>query len=241
VKEGKSRLQAVFRVAVVGGVLITAAVVALYTPWLPIFDLREIAVSGYRRTTADEIARSTQLYSGQPLLTIPLRTVAARVSLLPWVKDVAVERVFPHGIRIRVEERAPVAKVALREGNCLTLGEEGIVVEVGCEFGESLAEITGAVLSGETPGAQLIDSRIAGLVDALHRAKLPGLRIQTIDVSDPGSVVVTAEPGLRILLGRMNETMSRVDRLAALCRVIDVGDYEVIDLRFEGEGTLVPR
>jgi hypothetical protein len=34
---------------------------------------------------------------------------------------------------------------------------------------------------------------------------------------------------------------SRIRPLEALCRAVNIGTYELIDLRFGGEATLVPR
>jgi cell division protein FtsQ len=240
VKEGKSRRRAGLWVIAVGGVLITAAI-TLYTPWLPIFDLREIAVSGGRRVSVDEVVRSADLRRGQPLPTIPVRAVATRVSALPWVKSVAVRRIYPHRISIEIRERAPVARAVVDDGGCLTLGEGGVVVEANCDADGFLVELQGAPFSGEAPGARSLDERVTDLVDVLYRVSLPEVNVTRIDVSDPGSIVLTAEPDLRILLGSIEETAARVERLVALCRAVDVGDYELIDLRLEGEATLVPR
>ena len=77
-KEGKSRLKTAFWLLGLGGVLITVAIIALYTPWLPIFDLREVAVSGNKETTALDVARAANVRGGVGLLSVSLRTKIGR-------------------------------------------------------------------------------------------------------------------------------------------------------------------
>jgi len=241
VKEGKSRHQAVFWGVIIGGVLITAAVISLYTPGLRLFDLREIVVSGNDHTSAAEIAEAARLQAGTSLLVISLRHVSRDVSSLPWVKSTRVKRVYPHRISICVEERAPVATISLPSGRVLTIGEGGVIVEAGEVREEGLPELVGPAVSGEEPGGYLLDPRVGDLIDALaFDAGLRGLAIRRIDVSDPTSIVLHTD-GPRILLGGLSGVSARLKELAALCRTIEIGSYKSIDLRFKGEATLVRR
>jgi cell division septal protein FtsQ len=240
VKEGKTRRRAVSRTFVLGGVLISAAAIALYTPWLGLFDLREITVSGNRRVPAEEIGQAADLDRGRPLLAIAPSTISARVASLPWVKDVVVRRIFPHGLKIEVQERSPIAWIGTPEsGECLILAEGGVIVPAGCESRDTLVELAGGELSGTAPGARLLDEHVAALIDRLNDDALSTMNIRRVDVSDPSSVTLDAGSGLRVLLGEIDMYARRVDALAALSRTIDLERYRLIDLRLEGEARLV--
>jgi len=242
VKEGKSRHQAVFWGVIVGGVLITVAVISLYVPGLRLLDLREIVVSGNHYISAAEVADATGLKAGRSLLAISLRNVSDLVGALPWVKAVRVRRVYPHRLSISVQERAPVAEVTLPSDQVLTVGEGGVIVEATDRFGLSLPQLIGATLSGENPGAQILDRRVISLIDTLASdTRLHGVKIRKIDVSDPASVVLYADGGPTILLGGLDGFAARLDELVALLRTIELGSYKSIDLRFKGEATLVRR
>lgn len=239
-KEGKHRRKIAFRAVVVGGVLISAAAIALYTPWLGFFGLCAITVSGNQRVSADAIGRVAALERGRPLLTISLSQVASRVSSLPWIRSVIVRRSFPDTVRIHVEERVPIAWITPPdETACLLIGEGGVVVSQTCESRESLFELVGGELSGTDPGARIVDARTTRMVEFLRQAALSDMHIQRIDVSDPDSVVLEAESGLRILLGAIDSHAQRLEKLVVLSRTLDVSDYRTIDLRLEGEATLV--
>ena len=124
---------------------------------------------------------------------------------------------------------------------CLTVGEGGVIVSADCARASSLIELRGARLSGGGIGAVLLDETVARLIDALRRGALASLGTQLIDLTNPDSVELWTGSDLRVRLGDMNDVLLRLDSLAALSRSLDVEDYEVIDLRFGGEATLVPR
>jgi len=243
VKEGAFwRVRAV-RVFAVGGVLITAAAIALCTPWLGLVDLREVVISGNAHASAADLVSLSGLHRGQSLLTLSLRRIRSNLLLHPWVKHISLDRRLPHTLAIQVVEREEVAWMVPPPGDgCVTLAEGGVVVSADCDRSGSLIELRGARLSGVGVGAFLPDASIVRLVDALRGAALAFLATRRIDVTDPTSVEVEAGSGLRVLLGGLNDAMLRLDALVALYRSsLDLEDYEVVDLRFGGEATLVPR
>jgi cell division protein FtsQ len=241
VKEGKSKRRAVFWVVGMGGVLITVAIIALYTPWLPIFDLQNVSIVGNRHTAGSDIVRASSLRRGSALLSLPLRAAAARIAALPWVKTAELVREFPHGVRIEVAERVPAARRASADGKCLLIGEGGIVVSDKCEGWNETILLSGGSVSGTTPGAHVLEPALVRLLDGLLRVTLTGMTVRKLDVSNVASIVLVDDSGTRVLLGALDVAASRIRPLEALCRAVKAGNYEQIDLRFGGEATLVPR
>jgi cell division protein FtsQ len=241
VKEGKSRLNTAFWLLGLGGVLITVAIIALYTPWLPIFDLREVGVSGNRETSALDIARAANLRGGVGLLSVSLSSTARRVSALPWIKEVRVRRSFPHGVTIEVVERSPVARILQGGSKCSLVGEGGVVLVAACTGRDSVPLLKGAALSKAEPGGRLVDAGVAALMDALQSASIAGLTVREVDVSKRESAELVTTADARIRLGTLGEAAAKIRYLEALCRTVKAEQYELIDLRFGGEATLVPR
>jgi cell division protein FtsQ len=241
-KEGKSWRRSAIQVVVVGGVLITAAIVVLYTPWFHLLDLREVSVGGNRHVTAAELVGLSGLHGGQSLLALSPRRIADRLLTHYWIKEVTVQRDFPHAVRLQIVEREEIAWIASPSGEgCLVLGEGGVVVTRECPPSGALLEVRGAQLTGDAPGSALADPRVATLIGTLWRGDLQIPHIVRLDVSDSDSIEMSDEDGLRLRLGSIEGIAERVRALAALCRAIDVRDYELIDLRVGGEATLVPR
>jgi len=242
VKEGTFWRESAILVSAVGGVLITAAAIALCAPWFGLVDLREVVITGNHQAATADLVSLSGLQRGQSLLAMSLRRASANLLRHPWIKNVLLKRRLPHTLVIQVQEREEVAWMSnpSSEG-CLTLGEGGVIVSTDCSRSAAMIELRGARLSGGGVGAVLLEEAIADLIDALRRGVLASLGTQLIDLTNPGSVELETGGGLRVLLGDMNEVLLRLDSLAALCRSLDVEDYEVIDLRFGGEATLVPR
>ena len=168
--------------------------------------------------------------------------MGANLSRHPWVQSVSLQRVLPHTLRIVIREREEVAWMSDPSSDgCLTIGEGGVVVASDCERSSPLIELLGARLSGNRVGASLVDGTVVELIDRVKGGELASLGVERIDLTDPSSVELKTGSGTRVLLGGTTDVSSRLDSLAALCRSLDIKDYEVIDLRFGGEATLVPR
>ncbi len=78
-------------------------------------------------------------------------------------------------------------------------------------------------------------------MDALQAASIAGLTVREVDVSKRESVELVTTADARIRLGTLSEAAAKIRYLEALCRTVKAEQYELIDLRFGGEATLVPR
>ncbi len=238
-----SKMNTVSRAAIIGGGLITAAIFALYAPGLYLFDLREIVVRGNQRISSGEIERVAGFLLGENLLRAPIECAAGALRDLPWVKDVAIRRIFPHALEIVVHERAPIAVTpgAAGEEDLLILAEGGVIAQSVRQIDPPLLLVRGAALTGKSPGARLVDDRVISTLDHLRQKRLITGPFHSIDFSNPNMVVMYGKGGVKIMLGRYDGIERRIDRLAALLNAIDIEDYRSIDLRFGGEAILAPR
>ena len=241
-KEGKAWRRSAIAAVVLGGVLITAAISVLYIPSLGLVDLREVVISGNRRASASEVVSLSGLSRGQSLFAISLHRTASLIKKHPWVRDVRLTRDLPHAVHIAVEEREEIAWMSSpSDGGCILLGDGGVVVSIECASSPSLVELRSAVVTSHVPGGRLVDGRVTDLLQSLRREDLHSLRATSLNVSNLASIELLAEDGLRLRLGDIEGVIGRVEALAALGRRIDFRDYELVDLRFGGEATLVPR
>jgi cell division protein FtsQ len=91
-------------VAVIG-----AALAAYLTPMM---SVRSIDVSGTSVLDPAQIVATSQIRMGTPLLQVDTTPAAERIAGIPRVKSVRVQRSYPSGIDITVQERVAVAFVA---------------------------------------------------------------------------------------------------------------------------------
>ena len=239
-KEGSTKRDRAVWVFISGGVLIAAAIITLYTPWLRICDVREVVVSGNQQATAADLVALSQLHRGQTIFSVPVNLVRRHLEEHPWVKRASVRRIFPHTIQLVVEERRVIAWLQHPSENSRVAVAEGGVIVGKDEFATSSLELVGVESSGWDRGDILLDSRVADLV-AVLQGNVCQLAVRRVDVTDLRSIELLLENDTRVLLGDMAQTQNRLAALESLCREIDIDRYELIDVRFGGEATLVPR
>ena len=162
-REGELKRSAVYRAVVIGGVLIAAAIIAVYSPWLGLFKLREIVVTGNTHLATEEIVRTSALRLGISLLRLPVHRAADAISGLPWIREVSIRRVYPHKAEIVVRERCAVAVIPdpEDENSLLVVGDGGVLVQRGAEGVSAILMVCGVELTGSEAGARLTDRRVA--------------------------------------------------------------------------------
>lgn len=243
-KRGEPKGRLASQVAVTGGVLIAATVFLLYSPWPPLFDVREVAVSGNVHVSTENAIRISGFRPGDHLVRLPTRRAARALASLTWVKHVSIHRTYFHRVEIALVERVPVATLldpAKSKGEWV-VGEDGLLIQQTTAKLRPPLVLRGALVKGQAAlGAQLADRRVIALLSALLRHRLTDGAFTVADFSDPASVVLQGPDELTVLLGPVEGLELRIDELGALFSTIDVTQYRSIDLRFGGEATLVPR
>ena len=91
--------------AVAGGVY------AVYFSTL--LDVEGVEVQGAEGLVGEEVRTAAEVPDGEPLATVDLRAVEARVESLAPVLSADVSRKWPDQVLVRVEERVPVAVVRI--------------------------------------------------------------------------------------------------------------------------------
>ena len=241
-KEGEPR-SAVRWAAVIGGILIAAAIIALYTPWVRIFDLRKIVIQGNYYTSAAEIKDGSGIEDRVNLLRAPLKQARTLLSQLPWIMDASFRRILPHTLEITVCERNPIALVVdpSNASRLMVLGEDGVIVGYAKNTSLDFICIGGVAIASTPLGKRVVDTDVVQTVAYLLKRGLRRDLFPRIDFSDSSAVTMYTVDEGEIVLGPLSEIEDRIDELTALLDTIDLASYQTIDLRFGGEARLVPR
>ncbi len=191
-------------------------------------ELREIAVHGARRV-GSELNQYLQLRPGMPLSWIDEDVVEARIAKHPWVKDVEVERKYPHGLHIRLTEREP-ALLHLADA-LYVVDRDGVWVEpAGAEV--DLPVVTGISPKPATQATERLRAlaRFAGYWDgATSPVRIGELHF----VSDNEVVLYPVGKGMRIHLPlapeawpmareRLQRVLREAGRLGVSLNVVDL-------------------
>jgi cell division protein FtsQ len=146
------------------------------------FELKVVEVEGNsgRRVTDEQIVSAAGVRPGAKLLRISTREVVERISQIPWIARVRVERLLPSKLRIRVVERQPDLVVITAQGPFL-MSLDGLVLQQGSE---DLIQISDAPL-GQLQAGQRITSPEFSNAAAVYRSLPAQIRSSVATISAP--------------------------------------------------------
>ena len=166
------------------------------------FAVDTIRVEGASPTLAADVRRELHRYDGRSLVGVDASAVENRVDALPAVRSAAVDRAFPHTLRIHVVPELPVAVLRRGADSFLVSARGRVIAPVARGAHRSLARIwlpastgidLGSVLGGEDGG--LAARSLAAFVGS----GFPG-RVTFVRALD-GQITLGLRGGLEIKLG----------------------------------------
>lgn len=157
----KDRRKQLFRQALVFGkafclsVLLGAGLFTLYLGLKrgmasPVFSVKEIQWSGLRRLEGSGIRDRLDSLTGENLFRLNLAEARKTVLANPWVKSVALKKVFPDRLSVMIVERRPALveyvdvkfqKTGVSPGKTALLDAEGVVLEEGGIYPDTLPRV----------------------------------------------------------------------------------------------------
>lgn len=192
------------------------------------FPIKELRLQGeFENLEPDAIRAAIIEKLGDNYFSLDLGRIERAVENLPWVYQATVQRSWPHGLMVRVEEQHPVA----RWGDKNWLNADAHIIQL-----EQTVETKGLVsLRGPDTVAAEVWSRYNEWSAVLHDA---GLEIESIDVDDRFAWSLTLKSiqsghAFRILLG-LKDHDHRMHRFVSSFPALkpDIDSLVSIDLRY---------
>jgi cell division septal protein FtsQ len=205
------------RVATLAASLSLGTVFALYLLWHAglwgldrlvyenrTFAIEEIDIQTDGVIVIEQLRRWAGVKRGQNLFALDLTRVKRDLELVPAIQSVAVERVLPHTLRIRVVEREPIAQIH----GCL-IDTEGFVMlplaarqrSAPAQPGERYPVITGAVPADVPLGKPVESLQIRAALKFLQSFDRSAMAV----VTDIARVDVSAPAVLHLVTSQQNE------------------------------------
>ena len=206
-------------VALVTVLLLGFGVWAVYaSSWL---SLRSVDVEGTSYLTPREIEREAGLEMGTPLARVDLDAVEDRVAGLPAVAEVDVQRDWPNGVRIVVQERKAVA--AVRQHHELHgMDAEGVLFRTYRRQPDGLPLVRAGQL--DDTGSDDALREVAGVVAALDRSI--ARKVDHVEVASMDAIELVLSSGDEVRWGSAAESQLKARVLATLLEV-DASVYDV--------------
>ena len=212
------------RVAVVLGAVVVLLVAAGYAVLATsVLGVREVHVQGAQSVSAAQVRAALDVRDGFPMARVQLDAAASQVEQLAQVRSATVEREWPHGLRVTVTEREPVA-VVRRGSGWAYVDSEGVA------FAEAPA---GATKAGS--GHPVIRTRRGDLASLRSAsavvASLPPqvlLKVQRVDAKTADSVTLVLKAKRTVIWGSPDRSERKGRVVVVLLR--SVPDGKVYDV-----------
>ena len=206
----------------------------------PYFSLEKIAVSGQKRISSGEVIKTSHLKINDNIFVVDLAQVKRRLEAHPWIEKASVQRILPRSVRIKIEEKEPVALIHLE--NLYYLDKNGQVFKkISPEDNLNYPVITG-ITQGElssSPGIQDIQDSIGSALTLLKLSSGGGWprksNISEINVDpDLGLSIFTVETAAQIKLGfdQISRKWSHLQMLLPLLQG-RLSNIKYIDLNYQ--------
>lgn len=227
---GRRRLQ---RLVDLGLVLLVAALFA-GALWTPLLDVDEVVITGADRSGADAVAEAAGVAPGDPLVSVDLAAVGARLAGLPWVAEVRLHRGLDGLVSVAVTERVPVAVVGVDPP--MVVDADGRVLAPRAQAGgrDPLVALTG-LASVPAPGGYLRAGTGGALALAAHLARVAPGALTTLAVD---GLTGTLAVGGEVRFGDARQLGAKVRALQVVLEQVDLTCLAGLDLRLPGSPVL---
>jgi cell division protein FtsQ len=202
--------------------LLAITVLMAAAGWLVLYSsllsVEQVEVAGASGLAPAQVRRAAAVPMGQPLTTLDLDAVAARVAAMPRVGTVSVARSWPDTVRISVTARVPVALVDTAQG-AWGVDASGAVFRLA---GAQLRRLPVLAVGDEPAPAVLQEAAavVAALPPPLAR------RVKEVRAATPDSITIYLRGGVKVRWGSADRSAHKASVLAVLLRKPATG-YDV--------------
>lgn len=237
-------LAAAVAVAIGGLALLQAVVMGSAAFRLPA-DGSALRVAGVTPGYESEVAAVFARDLGRSLAAVDIDERRRELRLLPTVRDARVARVWPNTIYVEIDERVPIALLAIADNTLVRMIDaDGVILENRGPKATSLPSIIG--IEENMPMAERrlrldLYQRLIRVFKQRGRAK----DVQEVNLTDPTNAVVRAKHRGQVVELQMGDS-NLPHRLDVFLSYFDAwqaefGPLESVDLRFERQVAVRPQ
>lgn len=171
----------------------------------PVFEVREVTVTGNRYMPAEKIISVSGIVTGENIFKINLQQAAGRVEIIPMLKSVEMDRELPSRVVIRVVERSPLALLPAGEG-FIQVDADGVYLQKGSPSDRNLPVITGVKAGVPPPGQPVRADGLTGSIKVIREMPADLIpELSEVNIDPQGNVIIYTMDGVQCRMGRIEE------------------------------------
>jgi cell division protein FtsQ len=206
-----------------------------------LFTITEFEVVGTPHMSRERVLELAAVPGSATLLRFPAEEVAARVSADPWVASVAVTRLFPSGMRIRVTERVPVAAVDAGSALMLIDGAGTVITTATAGATETIPVIRKVPDPDLKPGEKTHSGPLLNAVATLVGiSRELAAMVVSVDAASVDETTLMTTSRVEIRMGQADDAdnaLTAKDELARRILAEQKGKVVTIDVRVVDRAT----
>jgi len=219
---------------------------AVESPRFRVSSERDIEFLGEAPNSRTQVMSLMRGTVGHSIFALSLDGKRKELERLPWVESATLVRIWPHGLKVQIKERVPVAFMALSDRVVLS-DAEGVLMELPPNQNYSFPVIVGQTESEPASTRAARMKQYTRLISELDgdgvAAKAHYSRdLEEVDLSDPEDVKVLAKGGMEPIQLHLGNEQFLQRFLVFLSNVQkweqEQGRLKSVDLRF-GRGAVV--
>ena len=233
------------------------------------FNVKRIEIHTDGMVDTQQIRSWARVQEGENLFSLDLHRVKRDLQIVPIINEVAVERLLPHTLRLRVKERKPLAGIILYKQDqrgklnriVYWVGDDGILIPPDSEANAGfktpakwLPLITGLKQADLMPGRPIQSHQLISalsLIDRFDLSPMAGLaHLRQIDISRRETLEVMTWQGAHITLSLngLDRQLNRWRKIYDLSRerksTISSADLSIknnLPVKWRGQADFKPR
>lgn len=193
-----------------------------------IFEVTTLEIEGNQEVLKERLVSHLEKLKGKNIFGIRSWELEEALKRLPEIKRVRVEKVFPHTLRITIEEREPEIALEGKTG-LVCLDEEG--VEVPCRGGSSSSVVMVKGLGRYTPEYENLLREVLALVTTWR--SIFDYPLETVEVAGERLFILRLRNGIVIKCGGALNLKNKAGLLRPYLREVSIRSIRVFgfDLR----------
>ena len=224
-------------------VVAAALLAAGANSWKRELRVAHVRAAGNRVVSEREILSLAGIPKNERLFALDLNTIRQRIEQHPYVRSASVNRDPPDGITITIDERVPIAAIAL--DRLLYIDAEGVVLPTaGSGEVPDLPVVTGDLpAAGCVPGRRVTTENLLEAIEILTTARKIGddlyHLISEVHIEKGRDIVlIMAESGVPVAFGHDNAAMKLLTLDGFWKEIVGergAGDLRTLDIRFANQ------